>query len=58
MIPKFENEADEADWAFEHREELAEAFMKAAQEGRVRQGTLKRRGVTPATIGCCWQRAT
>jgi hypothetical protein len=26
-IPKFENEADEADWAFEHREELAALFM-------------------------------
>jgi hypothetical protein len=26
-IPKFENEADEADWAYEHREELAMFFM-------------------------------
>jgi hypothetical protein len=26
-IPKFENEADEANWAYEHREDLAEAFM-------------------------------
>ena len=26
-IPKFENETDEANWAYEHREELAEAFI-------------------------------
>jgi hypothetical protein len=42
-IPKFENESDEANWMYEHREELAVAFHQAAQEGRVRQGTLKRR---------------
>ena len=41
MIPKFENEADEANWAYEHREELAAEFLRAAQEGRVREGTLK-----------------
>jgi len=46
-IPKFENEADEANWAYENREVLAGAFLQAAQEGRVRQGTLKQRGVTP-----------
>jgi predicted DNA binding CopG/RHH family protein len=48
-IPKFENEAEEADWLFENREGLAAAFLQAAQEGRVRQGTLKQRGITPAT---------
>ena len=48
-IPKFENEADEANWAYEHREDLAAAFLQAAQEGRVRQGTLKQRGGTPPT---------
>jgi hypothetical protein len=26
-IPKFENEADEANWAFEHLEELATLFV-------------------------------
>ena len=26
-IPKFENETDEANWMYEHREELATAFM-------------------------------
>jgi predicted DNA binding CopG/RHH family protein len=48
-IPKFDNEADEANWAFEHRDDLAAAFLQAAQKGLVRQGTLKQRGVTPPT---------
>jgi predicted DNA binding CopG/RHH family protein len=48
-IPKFENEADEANWAFEHRDDLAAAFLQAAQKGLVRHGTLKQRGVTPPT---------
>jgi hypothetical protein len=46
-IPKFENEADEANGLYENREKLAAAFLQAAEEGRVRQGTLKQRGVTP-----------
>ena len=48
-IPKFEDEADEANWLFENREGLVNEFLKAAQEGRVRQGTLKQRGITPPT---------
>jgi hypothetical protein len=48
-ITKFENEADEANWAFENREALGAAILLAAQEGRVREGTLKQRGATPAT---------
>ncbi len=48
-IPKFDNEADEANWLYENRERLAATFLKAAQEGRVRQETLKQRGVTPPT---------
>jgi hypothetical protein len=48
-IPKFDNETDEASWLFENREALAGEFLKAAQEGRVRQGTLKQRGITPPT---------
>jgi len=44
-IPKFENEADEANWAYENREELSAAFHEAVQEGRVRQRTLKRRAL-------------
>jgi predicted DNA binding CopG/RHH family protein len=48
-IPKFENESAEAEWLYANREALAATFLQAAQEGRVRQGTLKRRGITPAT---------
>ncbi|HEY1650178.1 MAG TPA: hypothetical protein VGF96_19500 [Terracidiphilus sp.] len=48
-IPKFENEADEANWLYENREGLAAAFLQAAQEGRVRPGMLKQRGATPPT---------
>jgi predicted DNA binding CopG/RHH family protein len=48
-IPNFENEADEADWLYENREKLSAAFLQAAKEGRVRQGTLQKRGITPAT---------
>jgi hypothetical protein len=48
-IPKFENETDEANWLYENRDGLANAFLQAAQEGRVRQGTLRQRGITPPT---------
>jgi hypothetical protein len=48
-IPKFENESDEADWAYENREGLSAAFHEAVQQGRVRQGTPKQRGVTSPT---------
>jgi predicted DNA binding CopG/RHH family protein len=48
-IPKFENETDEANWLYENRERLAAAFHEAVQQGQVRQGTLKQRGITPPT---------
>lgn len=48
-IPKFENETDEANWLYENREGLSAAFHQAVREGRVRQGTLKQRSVTPPT---------
>jgi predicted DNA binding CopG/RHH family protein len=43
MVPKFENETQEADWWFENRELLSQEFEKAAVEGRLRRGTVKRR---------------
>jgi predicted DNA binding CopG/RHH family protein len=45
-IPKFENETDEANWLYENRDALSAAFHEAVQQGRVRQGTLKQRGIT------------
>jgi hypothetical protein len=41
-IPKVENETDEANWTYEHLEGLTVQFLRAAQEGRVHQGTPKR----------------
>jgi hypothetical protein len=49
-IPKVENEADEANWAYENREGLSAAFHEAVLEGRVRQGTLKRRVLLEAEL--------
>ena len=50
IIPKFENETDEANWLYENRERLSAAFHQAALQGQVRRGTLKQRiGVTPPT---------
>ena len=37
-IPRFENEADEANWAHEHREELAAEFIAQFPRGAKRQG--------------------
>jgi hypothetical protein len=31
-IPKFNSEAEEADWWYEHRAELEEEFLQAAKE--------------------------
>jgi predicted DNA binding CopG/RHH family protein len=48
-IPRFENENEEEEWLYAHREALADGFLRAAKEGQVQQATLKRRGITPAT---------
>jgi hypothetical protein len=37
-VPKFENEADEADWFYEHREELATEFMNQHRRDGARRG--------------------
>ena len=50
-IPKFENETDEANWLYENREALSAAFHEAVQQGRVREGTLKR--YQPVKIVIC-----
>lgn len=49
-IPKFENEAEEANRAYENRERLAVAFHEAVQEGHVHKGTLKRRALLEAKL--------
>jgi hypothetical protein len=42
-IPKFENEADEANWAYEHREELATLFMNQFGKGGVARRAANKR---------------
>ena len=41
-LPKFENEAEEARWWHENREELAKDFTNAGREGRVDLGSVAR----------------
>jgi hypothetical protein len=56
-IPKFPSEADEAQWWFDHRDEVAKAFEEAAADGKLQTGTVARlarketaaSGVTPTT---------
>ncbi|MDR3716060.1 MAG: hypothetical protein P4L51_24920 [Puia sp.] len=36
-IPKFENETDEANWAYEHREELATEFVNDFPRQRMKR---------------------
>jgi predicted DNA binding CopG/RHH family protein len=48
-IPDFKNEAEEAKWWADHQDEVAEAFERAAREGRLGRGTVVRKGPTPTT---------
>jgi hypothetical protein len=41
-IPKFANEADEAKWWFENQDLIFEEFQKAAKEGRLGRGGVRR----------------
>ncbi len=41
-IPKFENEADEAKWWFEHRAEVGADLISASRQGVVGEGSLAR----------------
>jgi predicted metal-dependent hydrolase len=41
-IPKFASEAEEARWWYENEELIAEEFEKAAKEGRLRTGGIRR----------------
>jgi predicted DNA binding CopG/RHH family protein len=48
-IPEFKTEGDEARWWAENQDQLAQQFERAAAEGRLRRGTVARRGNTPTT---------
>ena len=43
VLPAFASEAEEAQWWFDHREEHADNFLKAAAEGRVKRGAFAAR---------------
>ena len=53
-VPRFTDEGEEAQWWFDHREELTTAFEEAASLGELRTGTAaklagERAGITPTT---------
>lgn len=54
-LPKFASEAEEAQWWYDHREEVAKAFEEAAARGELRTGSAAKlarqdaTGVTPTT---------
>jgi predicted DNA binding CopG/RHH family protein len=48
-VPAFANEAAEARWWAKQQDKIADAFDRAATEGRIGRGTAARRGVTPTT---------
>ena len=41
-LPKFANEDEEAKWWFENQELIADEFEKAAEEGRLKRGGIRR----------------
>jgi hypothetical protein len=43
IVPKFENDDQEADWWYDNRELVSQEFQKAAAEGRLGKGTVMRR---------------
>ena len=54
-IPAFTTEAEEAQWWYDHRDELAKAFEDAAARGELHSGTAariarERAGSTPTTM--------
>ena len=42
QMPRFENEGEEAQWWFDHREELGQDMVAAAQGGKLGVGTARR----------------
>ena len=54
-IPKFASEAEEAQWWYDHRDEVAKAFEDAAARGDMHTGSAARlareraAGITPTT---------
>ena len=51
-LPAFANEDEEAQWWYDNREQHAEEFVQAMQEGLVTRGAMVRRGLvrTPTVL--------
>jgi hypothetical protein len=51
-LPAFANEAEEAQWWYDHREKHAEEFVQAMKDGQVTRGAMVRRGLvrTPTVL--------
>jgi hypothetical protein len=43
VIPRFKNEAEEARWWFENRDEIGRDLVSASQQGRTGEGSVARR---------------
>jgi predicted DNA binding CopG/RHH family protein len=49
VVPRFDTEAEEANWWFENQDALDREFEQAAAEGRLGVGTVARRAGIPTT---------
>ena len=49
ILPKFESEAEEAKWWFDHQDELLQDFEQAALDGTLGRGTAARTAGLPTT---------
>jgi hypothetical protein len=48
-LPSFSSETEEAQWWYDHREELTKAFVEAAARGELRTGSVAKFARQPAT---------
>lgn len=51
VIPRFENEAEEARWWFEHRDDIGRDLVSASQQGRTGEGSVARRARKAKEVG-------
>jgi len=49
ILPDFESEAEEADWWFNHQDEILGDFEQASKEGRLLRGSAARVSALPTT---------
>jgi hypothetical protein len=50
-LPRFQNEAEEARWWFEHRDEIGRDLVTASRQGRTGEGSVARRARKAKEIG-------